>query len=190
MKKTFIVLSFILFFFSQLVFSQIRYQSKLDYKGDIIYFEKLKSDSTVDRIIKCLIKIDNSTPQQFDAEYRNSKKLHQLELDIKEFLTPRKANCFDTSIENDIRSKLLNYNEVLYIDCVNLQNCDWEISKGGTYKYYEFDAVCKNFINNYMLLNGYYKVNITNKGSKEPYLSIVYKKIITYKNKVHRFIRQ
>ena len=92
---------------------------------------------------------------------------------------------------------MLKITDIVFVESVNLQNDDWKLSQGGTYKYYEFDAVGKSLLNNYILLNGYYKIELSRKTSSlhnrardEAYVYVEYKRSMTYKNYFHRLIRK
>ncbi|PLX08770.1 MAG: hypothetical protein C0596_05565 [Marinilabiliales bacterium] len=172
------------------VFAQREYESKLAYRDDIEYLKKLDSNSEIEKLIERLQEVDSKTTLEFETFYKDSDELEKLQSDIRDFLIPREASYSNASIERDIKKYLLKYRDILFVECVNLQNDEWKISKGGTYKYYEFDAVCKNVINFYILINGYYKVDLTGKRSKTPRVHVHYKRTITYKNEIHRHIRR
>jgi hypothetical protein len=173
--------------------AQNDYISKSAYKADITYLEKLESSAETEDLLSRLKEIYAKSALELDAISDNNTELEKLKKDVRDFIKPRSAIYNDPQIEQDISNYLLKLSDMLIIEGVNLQNKDWKLSAGGTYKYYEFDAVGKNVVNFYVLINGYYKVEIKSKRSRNrqngPYVYVAYKRTITYKNDFHHLIR-
>lgn len=197
MKKTiFICLSFFLVFVGNVI-AQHEYVSISAYKADIQYLQKLESSVELVNLLARLENVSSKSTRELESMGLDNSDLDKLQSDIRDFIKPREAVCHDDKIENAVKKHLLTHGDILYIDCVNLQNDDWKLSPQRTYKYYEFDAVGKNVLNFYVLLNGYYKVEANTKawrrnsrGNSKPYVYIEYKRAITYKNFIHRLIRR
>lgn len=196
MKIRFIIIFVLLFTISPMLLAQQQYLSKLAYRADINYINKLESNTEAKDLMGRLKSIDSKTTMEFEDIRDNGEELDKLQTDVRNFLEPRAAVYHNEAIEKHVSKYLLSRSDILYVEGVYLQNSDWELSKGGTYKYYEFDAVCKNALNTYVLVNGYYKKELTSNSRSrsgrnpgEPYVYIKYKRNITYKNDYHKLIR-
>ena len=197
MKKS--VLLVLGFSFCMIILSnaQHEYIGISSYKADIKYIEKMEPSPESEAILERLKMIASKSTIELDVMGDENKELEKLQRDIRDFIKPRKATYHHVEIEREVVKYLLSLGDILYVDCVNIIHDDWQLSPRGTYKYFEFDAVGKNALNFYVLLNGYYKLELTNKsrhkdagGRNIPYVYIDYKRAITYNNYFHRLIRK
>ena len=183
--------------FTNLVNAQYEYVSKSAYKADISYLEKLEASEDINALIMRLRKVYEKSTIELEYLEQQSEELQKLQADVRDFIAPRPASYHNVKIEKKIVDNLLKITDIVFVESVNLQNDDWKLSQGGTYKYYEFDAVGKSLLNNYILLNGYYKIELSRKTSSlhnrardEAYVYVEYKRSMTYKNYFHRLIRK
>ncbi len=195
-KSLLLVASFLLSIVGNIV-AQHEYVSISAYKADIHYLEKLESSPELGDLLGRLKDISNKSSQELEVMGENSPELMKLQSDVRDFIQPREAIHHDLKIENEVKKYLLSQHDIVFVDCINLQNDDWKLSPRKTYKYYEFDAVGKNALNFYVLLNGYYKLEMNTKtwrrnsrGNSKPYVYVEYKRAITYDNFFHRLIRK
>ncbi|MDD2636089.1 MAG: hypothetical protein PHW82_11385 [Bacteroidales bacterium] len=183
--------------FNSIVNAQYEYVSKSAYKSDILYLEKLEPSEEINALIMRLKDVYAKSTVELDVLKKESNDLQKLQADVRDFITPRPASYQNSKIESKVAEHLLKITDIIFVESVNLQNDDWKLSKGGTYKYYEFDAVGKSLLNNYILLNGYYKIELNqrtsslhNRSRNEAYVYVEYKRSMTYKNYFHRLIRK
>ena len=183
--------------FTNIVNAQYEYVSKSAYKADIAYLEKLKPSKETNALIERLRSIYAKSSIELEFLNRQSDELQKLQSDVRDFIGPRPASYHNTKIEKEVTNYLLSISDIVFVESVHLLNDDWKLSHGGTYKYYEFDAVGKSLLNNYILLNGYYKLELNPKSSSlhnrarnEAYVYVEYKRSMTFNNYFHRLIRK
>lgn len=191
-----LILSFY-FCVTGVVLAQNQYVSKSAYRDDIRYLEKLSPDKETLNLINRLKDVESKSTQELESLKVENGVLDSLQVAVRDFIKPRPAVFYDKIMEKEISDYLLNLSDIVYVEGVNLLNRDWKISAGETYKYYEFDAVCKNVLNSYVLLNGYYKIELTSRNSgvsrrnkNKPYVFIEYRRVMTFENYFHRLIRK
>ncbi|MBN2777984.1 MAG: hypothetical protein JXR36_10085 [Bacteroidales bacterium] len=197
MKISRLLLLCFVFCASSVVLAQNEYISKSAYRADIRYLEKLPADTETQSLINRLKQVDAKSTQELELLQGENGILDSLQTDVRDFIRPRPAIYREKKIEKEITDYLLAISDIVYVEGVNLQNKDWEISPGATYKYFEFDAVAKNVLNFYVLLNGYYKIELSTKKSgvsrrnkNKPYVYIEYRRSMTFENYFHRLIRK
>ncbi|MDD4149099.1 MAG: hypothetical protein PHE33_03635 [Bacteroidales bacterium] len=183
--------------FTNIVNAQYEYVSKSAYKADIAYLEKLKPSEDTNDLIERLRSIYAKSSIELELLNKQSDELQKLQSDVRDFIAPRPASYHNTKIEKEVTDHLLSISDIVFVESVHLLNDDWETSQGGTYKYYEFDAVGKSVLNSYVLINGYYKIELTRKTSSlhnrsrnEAYVYVEYKRSMTFSNYFHRLIRK
>lgn len=183
--------------FTKIVNAQYEYVSKSAYKADISYLEKLEPSKETNALINRLVNIYEKSSLELELLEQQSNELQKMQLDVRNFIGPRPASYHNAKIEKQVADYLLNINDIVFVESVHLLNDDWKTSQGGTYKYYEFDAVGKSVLNSYVLINGYYKIELTRKTSSlhnrsrnEAYVYVEYKRAMTFSNYFHRLIRK
>lgn len=189
MTKTFSILIVLIFTCTVFCYGQRNQNIKSTFKDDITFLKKLPQSSELSAIILELEEVVKLKLHEIEEQRNNDTEIDDLFYAVRNIVYQRDSVISDTVKEKEISDLLLKKGHYSQIIDINILNTEWTDSQRSTYSYYEFDALVKTDFNKCILINGYYKLDYSDKsrnkdqyGQNIPYVYVTYDREINCNN--------